>query len=289
MAAPFALGNMAQYSLQLLRGQMINQLAHVQLAHQAVGQTGYNGLSLQEFIKGKRDRPKRRDPGIMLGEALNGIMRSDPGLLRHASINLSEGVKIAKLASESVMAIQEKIRCMRETVRDLRAPEQGSNIRLALRAEYNRMSGLIAADVQNASYRGMKILDGSAWKQEKYITPDPGGDTGKIVLQAGRETVALTLFNIASLTRFRPTDTEEGSLTVTDRMLLEVNSLFSSIREIYDARATLYAAESVSYERRADLLDAARQRVNPGDEQALRDILLEIIMREPGTFFNLRT
>lgn len=289
MAAPFALGNMAQYSLQLLRGQMINQLAHVQLAHQAVGQTAYNGISLQEFIKGKRNQPKRRDPGVMLGEALDGIMRSDPTLLRHAAINLSEGVKIAKLASESLAVVQEKVRRMRVIVRTLHDPELNPNARLALRAEYNSLSRLIAADVQNTVYRGMRILDGNAWKSERYITPDPGGDTGKIVLQVGRETMGLTLFNVTAYTAFRPTDTEEGSLTVTDRMLLEVDSLFSSMREIYEARAGIYAQEAASYERRADLLDAARQHVNPGDEQALRDILLEIIMREPSTFFNLRT
>lgn len=289
MAAPFALGNMAQYSLQLLRGQMINQLAHVQLAHQAVGQTAYNGISLQEFIKGKRDRPKRRDPGIMLGEALNGIMRSDPTLLRHAAINLGEGVKIAKLASESLAVVQERVRRLRVIVSALHDPELSPNARQALRAEYNSLARLIASEVQSAVYRGMHILDGNAWKNEKYITPDPSGDTGKIVLQVGRETMGLTLFNIASLTAFRPTDTEEGSLTVTDRMLLEVDSMFSSMREIYDARAGIYAQEAASYERRADLLDAARQRVSPGDEQALRDILLEIIMREPSTFFNIRS
>ncbi|MDR1126474.1 MAG: hypothetical protein LBM64_10550, partial [Deltaproteobacteria bacterium] len=180
MAAPFALGNMAQYSLQLLRGQMINQLAHVQLAHQAVGQSAYNGISLQEFIRGKRDRPRRRDPGVMLGEALNGMLRSDPALLRHAAINLGEGVKIAKLASEALLLIQEKIRRMREIVRSLREPGLTSGARLALRAEYNSQSRLIAADVQHTSHRGLRILDGNAWKSEKYITPDPSGDTGKI-------------------------------------------------------------------------------------------------------------
>lgn len=295
MAAPFALGNAAQYSLQLLRGQMISEMVTEQLSGPASARSGASGsgISLREYILGKTEQPRPGEaslnPGSTLNGALVGVLADDAAKLRQASKNLGQGVKISRRASSALANTQDKVRRMREIVAALGDPSLSASEKVALRVEYNGLSRQIAEEVQNTEYQGTKLLDGESWAENPAVTPGENNDSGTLTLQGGPEETKLTLYNITPYTNFTPGDTDEGALTATAQMLAEADSLFGTMRESYEARAGLYAAEAASYERQADLLDEAGQRARPGDAQNLREKLLELMTSEQGQLLNAQS
>ncbi len=81
MAYYHASSNAAQYAMQLLRGQMVSQIISGQMG-------GVGGLSLNEFMLGKQEKPRRSGTDIM-NDALSGLIRSDARMLRQASKNMN--------------------------------------------------------------------------------------------------------------------------------------------------------------------------------------------------------
>ncbi|MDR1242152.1 MAG: hypothetical protein LBM00_05120 [Deltaproteobacteria bacterium] len=270
MADSYASGDAAQYSMQLLRGQMLNQLM--------LGQIG--GLSLNEFILGKES--PRRSGRDMMHDALTGLMRSDAAMLRQASKNMGEGEAISKLAGESVKSIGEKIARMRE----IAAEASGSPANLPeLKAEYGDLASQIKATIENTFYNGMQILDGGSWGDEERVSESADGATGKLVLQAGRSPTDLTLYNLETFKDFKPADLDPGILTATAVTLSEAQKTLGGMQESYEARAGLYASEASSYARQAGILDEA-SGISGGDVQSLKDALLNILLREQGLVVN---
>jgi flagellin len=274
MANSYATGDAAQYSMQLLRGQMINQLM--------LGQIG--GMSLNEFILGK---PTMRSGREMMNDALTGLMRSDAAMLHQASKNMGEGESISKIAGEAVKSIRDKIIRMQDISDALFNSSTPLADHSTLKAEYSDLASQIKATIENTSYNGMKLLDGSAWTDGR-ITSIGTGETGKLTLQAGQSPTDLTLYNLAiDKNFFDNTPADNNAFFEGTYAFLETKQqTLSGMQQSYEARAGLYAAEASSYERQADIIDEATGKATPGDVQSLKDSLLNILLREQGLVVN---
>jgi flagellin len=268
MANSYAPGEAALYSMQLLRGQMLGQLLLGQIS----------GISLNEFILGK-PASARRSGRAMMNDALTGLMRSDAAMLRQASKNMGEGEAVSKLAGEGIQSIHEKMSRMREIALGVQASGSAGP---SEKDEYMALAAQIAAVVENTGYNGIGLLDGSAWAADPRVAGS--GGTGKLSLQAGRSQVDLTLYNLEYLKNsFDSADLDDaGTIASLDTGLRSLDAM----RESYAARAGLYASEAASYERQAGILDEAAGKAKPGDEQSLKDALLNILLREQGMLVN---
>lgn len=269
----FDSNTLAQYSLNLLRGQMITQL---------IGGQVMSGLSLTDFILGRSQQRKRSGTDIM-NDALTGLMRSDAAALRQGSKNMDQAKALMQTGAEALKGISTNVGRMREIVDSLvgmpNTPE-----RTALRNEYFSLASNIINTIEGTSFNGLKVLDGTDWANHEGITPN--GDTGKLSLQAGGSASELTLYNLGSYKEFfERTNVLNNNpmLSATASTLEQFSGLLGSMTESYEARASLLGSESASLQRRADILDEATSRAKPGDEQSLRDILVDILMRDSGS------
>lgn len=267
-------GRLAEYSLNLLRGQMINQLT----ARPSL--MGAGGLSLTEFILGKPGEAARRGPGAGLADdALDVLLRSDSAMLRQASRNmlLAKGLLVA--GGEAIGKILRKVWRMGEIVRKLRGSAESDD---DLVAEYLKLAAQIKAIIKNAQYDDIRLLDGSDWADDGRIAVT--GATGKLSLQAGPASAELVLYDLQSYKNaFRGSDLTPGTLALTGDSLGKFAASLEGMAASYTARAGLLDAEAASLERRADILDEAAGRAAPGDPAGLRQALLDILLRDGGT------
>lgn len=267
-------GQLAEYSLNLLRGQMINQLTA------GPSLLGAGGLSLTEFILGKPKETARRGPGAsQTDDALDVLLRSDSAMLRQASRNmlLAKGLLVA--GGEAIGKILRRVWRMGEIVRELRGSAQSDG---DLVAEYLELAAQIKTIIKNAQYDGVRLLDGSDWADDERVSAAEG--TGKFSLQAGGAGPELVLYDLQSYRNtFRASDLGPETLALTGESLGEFAAALEGMAASYRARAGLLDAEAASLERRADVLDEAAGLARPGDSAGLRQALLDILLRDGGT------
>lgn len=268
----YTANTLAEYSLNLLRGQMITQIISGQ------GLSGVNGMSLTEFILGK-PKEARRSGADMMNDALTGLMRSDAAMLRQASKNMMQGKALLETGRDAIKNIQEKARRMSEITAELQANYVND---VALKDEYASLASGIKSIIEGTQFNGIKLLDGEKWAEDERITVD--GSTGKISLQAGNAPSTLTIYNLeAYKTAFQATDLDPGSLSATAGMLGQFSTMLEGMGYSYDARAGLLDSEAASFERQADILDEATGKAKPGDEESLKQTLVDILMRDSGS------
>ncbi len=270
---------LAQYSLNLLRGQMITQLVGGQMC----GELG--GASLTEFILG-RAKPQKRTGTDMMNDALTGLMRSDAAMLRQGSKNMEQGRALLEVGESALSGISEKVGRMREIVDALQNDYSQYSV---LEPEYTSLSADIKSVIEGTSFNGLRILDGSTWAADGRVTPN--GDTGKLALQAGNSQSELTLYDLQNYKDlFVSADlSSPAQLALTASSLEHFSGMLSGMEESYKARAGLLATEGAGMLRQADILDEATGRAKPGDEDGLRQVLIDILMRENGSVLDGRT
>lgn len=268
----FDANTLAQYSLNLLRGQMITQL---------IGGQAINGLSLTDFILG-RSQPKKRSGTDIMNDALSGLMRSDAAGLRQGSKNLDHAKALMQTGAAALKDISASTGRMREIVSSLTGMADGAE-KDALKAEYLSLSGKITSSIEGTRFNGINVLDGTDWASYESITLN--GETGKLSLHAGGAPGELTLYDLKTYKNaFTAADLlDDTTLGVTASSLEQFSGLVERMTESYEARAALLGSESASLQRRADILDEATGRAKPGDEGSLRDILVDILMRDSGS------
>lgn len=269
----YAANVLAEYSLNLLRGQMITQLMTGQ------GIFGGGGVSLSEFILGKPKESARRSGTDMMNDALTGLMRSDAAMLRQASKNMLQGKALLEVGSEAISGIREKVARMNEIVTELQSDYTSA---ATLKTEYTSLADSIKSVIEGTQYNGIKLLDGENWAGDERITVN--GGTGKISLQAGNAGTELTLYDLqAYKTAFDESDLDQGNLATTASALGQLSTTLEGMEASYKARAGLLNSEAASFERQADILDEATGRAKPGDEESLKQTLIDILMRETGS------
>lgn len=281
MVNNFHTANMlAEYSMNLLRGQMISQLM--------TGQP-LQGMSLAEFILGKPAAQARRSGKDMMDDALSGLMRSDAGMLRQASKNMLQGKELLQAGSSAIKSIQEKVARMSEITAHL----QNNYVQTeadVLKSEYTDLAASIKSTIEGAQFNGISLLDGAAWASDERVSVS--GDTGKISLQAGKAPTELTLYDLQSykngfnandLGQGLDADQDRATLSATADALKQFSTMLSGMGSSYEARAGLLDNEAASFERQADILDEATSRAKPEDEESLKQALVDILMRDTGS------
>jgi flagellin len=256
-------------ALNLLRGQMIAQML-------VGGLTG--ALSLTEFILGQV-APARRTGRDMMHDALTGLMRSDAAMLRQGAMNLNQGRALLETGSRAVSGIEAKVARMKDLAAMMPAsgtPEY---------TEYGDLAADIASLIAGTQFNGLSILDSSAWAQAG-IQLD--GAVGKISVQAGKSPLQLTLYDLEPYkTAFDITDLDSTtSAAAAAASLDQFSSLLAGMKESYEARAGLLASEGTALQRQADILDEATGKAGTGGVEALREALINILMRESGAVLN---
>lgn len=275
MADNFHAANMlAEYSLNLLRGQMVTQLMTGQ------GLVGVNGMSLTEYILGKPREKARRSGTDMMNDALTGLMRSDAGMLRQASKNMLQGKALLETGSEAIGLIREKVKRMNEIV--------GSYVTgdTALKTEYADLAAGIKSVIEGTQFNGIKLMDSDGWADDERITPN--GSTGKLQLQAGYAQNELTLYDLKGYkTTLAAYDLDNAiDLSNATADLSVFDTMLEGMDSSYKARAGLLSTESATFERQADILDEATGRAKPGDEESLKQAIIDILMRNGGSILN---
>lgn len=270
MAGDFYTANMlAEYSLNLLRGQMITQLVSGQ------GLPGTGGLSLTEFILGK-PKEKRRSGTDMMNDALSGLMRSDAAMLRQASKNMLQGKALLGTGNEAIKSMQEKAQRMGDILSEMQSSGLGNS---ALEAEYASLSSDIKGIIEGTKFNGISLFDGSAWQNDERVSTD-GSGVGKISLQAGNSTTELTLYDLGN---YKDPAIFDINGQNTASALEQFKRMLSGMGSSYTARAGLLDSEAASFERQAEILDEATGKAKPGDEEGLKEALVDILMRDKGS------
>lgn len=266
---------LAQYSLNLLRGQMITQI----ISGKDLAAAG--GLSLTEYILGKRDE-KKRSGTDMMNDALTGLMRSDAAMLRQASKNMMQGKALLEAGSAGIESIQDKVRRMSEITAELQNDYTNA---AALKVEYMELADNIKSIIEGTSFNGLSLLDGDGWADDERITTS--GMTGKLGLQSGKAQNELTLFDLKFYkSGWAASDLDQVNLSLTAGTLSQFMTTLEGMNESYKARAGLLNSEAATFERQAGILDKATGKAKPGDEGSLRDALVEILMRDSGSVFS---
>lgn len=284
MASSYNADLLAEYSLNLLRGQMFSQLTGMSL----------NGWSLADFVLG---RPPKRSGTDIMNDAVSGLMRSDAALLRQGSKNMAQGKALLESGAAALESIAGKAARMKEIVDSVDPSLAGTATLDALKAEYLSLASAVKGVIEGTSFNGLRILDGAAWSgRDGDISP--AGGTGKISLSAGGAPSDLTLFDLQNYKDMfaNSADADFGALSgvlpgPTDirNTLANFVSLLGDMGASYKARAGLLENEGQSLERRASILDEATGKAAPGDEAALRQALLDILLREQGALLETVT
>lgn len=269
MADSFYTANMlAEYSLNLMRGQMITQLM--------AGQTSAGGgMSLTEYILGKpRSAGRRSCPDA--DNAARRLMNGNSASLREASKCMLMAKALLETGGESIILILNNIRRMNSITAEIRC---GAGNKAALRAEYAALAARIKSIIEGASFDGVKLLDGEAWKNDGRVTVN--GDTGKLGLGSGESRSEVTLYDLQGYKNaFQAGDLEQGALQATSGGLEQFAGMLEGMASSYRARAGLLNTEAAGFERQADILDEACGKAAPGDEAGLKDALVSILLRD---------
>ncbi|MCL1916317.1 MAG: hypothetical protein FWG17_06415 [Desulfovibrionaceae bacterium] len=261
---------LTDYSLNLLRGQMLEQLT-------LGGISG--GMSLLGFTLGQ---PARRSGREMMNDALTGLMRSDAAMLRQGAKNLDQGKALLETGIAALESMQAQVERMRDIVGQFRAGEGTAD----LGAEYANLNRNLNETLGGTSFNGLKLFDGSGWDEDERVQTD--GNVGRLELQAGQSQHGLTLYDLSEHKDIgynkitNPDNPSQTELADQDAELAGFAQRLAGIQESYQARSGLLASEGAALERQADILQEATRRAGSQDQQTMRQILMELLLREQG-------
>ena len=301
MSYSYAAGDAAQYSMQLLRGQMVNSLVSGQYS---------GGISLNEFMLGKKpESAPKALPAGMGDDALTRLVRSDAQTLKSGSARMAEGAEVVKNAAGDFAEVDKRLCNMIELTEKVR---QNPSFKCRLQDEYNCQAVQIGVIIAASNYKGQNLLDGSTWDGGRVSCADSACSTGKYRLGSGAGSALsdlrsgatqnggpqnggpvgeLTLFSLSSFKEaFAETDLDHPEQAASK--LASARAMVSTIKDSYEARAGLYASESSSLERQASVLEqAAHKAAESGQqgEQGIRDAVLDILLSDQGNVLEARS
>lgn len=290
MAYSYAAGNAAQYSMQLLRGQMVNSLMSGQYA---------GGISLNEFMLGKKSdpAPKALSTGTsgLQDDALGRLVRSDAQSLKASASRMAEGAEVVRSAASDFAEVDKRLCNMIELTEKVRL---NPSAKCRLQDDYTCQAIQIAAIIHASKYQGQNLLDGSTWDGTRVRCADSACNTGKYRLGAEQGLGAMnstaqasadvssevTLFSLSAFKNaFAENDLDHPDEAASK--ITSARTMISTIKDSYEARAGLYASEASSQERQARVLEQAAQKAAAGGqigEQGIRDAVMDILLSDQG-------
>ncbi len=257
-------------TLNLIRGQMLSGL---------LSQYGM-GASLTDLVLNRH--PATRSGREIMESALTGLSRSDAGMLRQASKNVSEASSLLKEAASGVAGIKDRLERMKTLAEKVQANEMDLGV---AQSEYGDLLSGLSGIVKGSRYNGISLMNGPDWTGDERVGFNSGDLAGKLQIQAGNDQSQLSLYDLSSL----PGDLAGLDLTdsATTDLLSSKLGTISSLKQSYEARAGLYESEAAAFKNQAKILDEAAQRAINSGKTHSRDLeLLNMLLSEQGNLFN---
>ena len=262
-------------TMALLRSQLINQ---------ALQSSGSVDSLIYHTLMNAQPRDTGRD---ISNAALTGRIRSDAGMLRQASKNVSEGgsiLTLAATATQSISAALTRMQTLAQGVAD-------GTLTPAAQTEYNTLAANISGTIASTAYNGISLLNGNAWAGDERLSVSGSGlqKTGTLGIQAGTSSRPLTLTDLSSLestlagTDLSNTTNAAAAATTISNLLGSVNTLDQS----YESQAGNFSSEAKSLKRQAGILAATAARAQQNPEVDSATLLLDMLLKERGRLFVL--
>lgn len=254
------------------------------------------GADLRSLLLKNAGARRLTDP---TAAALTGRIRSDAGMLRQASRNVSEAASVSLMAASGVTSMRESLDRMKAIAEGV---ADGSISTTAGRAEYNDLVKVIDGAIASASYNGMKLFDSDGWAADERITltgtAGAPGTTGKVHIQAGTGGFDMSLHDMSfiadrnfsslsgvnGLTMVGATDLADASAASTAATRLSsLTSYVSGIESMLSSRATGFASQASSLASQASILDAAAAtRARTNESRTLEQLILDYLVTDAG-------
>jgi flagellin len=237
----------------------------------------------------------------LLGAALGGSLRGDAAMLRQASSNVSEARTMMSMAADAAGSIASLLKEAQTLADDFLTATQGMTpgplspydaLYERYQPLYDAISKNIDSIIQNTTYNGIPLLDGSAWKNgdpRLAVTRDAGDKpvAASVHIQAGNSGFPLAFSDMGA--DFAGLISKIGLYNNPD-ILTGLSSLQKSaqnLADMYAGRAGSLHGQAASLQSQAKILEeTAAQRARTPAPVSTESLLLNLILRDSGGLFS---
>lgn len=281
-------------SMQLLQQDMLTN---------SLFSGGQVGRDLRSLLLTESAALKLTDP---TAAALTGRIRSDAGMLRVASQNVSEAASITLMAESGVETLRQSLDRMQEIAEGV---SDGTISAASGQSEYDDLVTKIDGIIASSSYNGFNLFDSTGWAGDERITQSgTGGEpgtTGKISIQAGDSSFTISLqdlsfisdHNFGSLSAVNglamdgATDIADATAASTaSTQLSSLVSYVSGIESMLEGRAADLASQASGLSSQASILDtAANTRARTNETRSIEQLVLDYVVNNVGKIIDSST
>jgi flagellin len=251
---------------------------------------GSVGKSLRDLVLAESGSLRLTDPAA---QALSGKLRSDSGMLRQASANVSEAASVTAMAQSAAGTIRSSLERMQELAEGVADGSLGVS---AAQAEYQSLIDTIEGTVDSASYNGFNLLSAGGWGADERITLNgaagTAGTTGTIHIQAGTGGFGLVLHDLSYLKGvFDTADIQDAAAATTAATAISGHvSDVQGIETMLEKRGEGLTAQSEALASQAEILQtAAATREATDDKRSVEELLLDYVLTNVGKIVDTDT
>lgn len=264
---------------------------------------GQVGRDLRSMLLQESAALRLTDPS---SAALTGRIRSDAGMLRQASKNVSEAASITLQSESGVETLRQSLDRMKEIADGV---ADGTISTSAGQAEYNDLVTKIDGIISSTSYNGMNLFDSAGWASDERITQSGTsgvpGTTGKLSIQAGDSSFNIslqdlsfiadrsfaTLSSVNGLTMTGAADLADATAAATtSSRVSSLSSYVSGIESMLEGRASDLASQASGLSAQSSILDAAAStRAKTNESRSIEQLVLDYIVNNVGKIIDSST
>ncbi|MDR0238982.1 MAG: hypothetical protein LBI88_01975 [Deltaproteobacteria bacterium] len=236
----------------------------------------------------------------LLGVALGGSLRGDAAMLRQASSNVSEAQAMMNMAATAAGNIAGQLNEASTLTGAFLAAVQTQGLSPGNPAydalyeqyqpRYKAISDNIDNIIQNTTYNGMPLLNGSAWGGDERLSVMWGASgpvAASVHIQAGESGFPLTFSDMSA--DFADVVTKVGLYgnPAVQTGLSSLQSSAQTLADLYAGRAGSLQGQATSLQSQAKILEeAAAHRIKTPAPVSTESLLLNLILRDTGGLFS---
>lgn len=264
---------------------------------------GQVGRDLRSLLITESSSLKLTDPSAA---ALTGRIRSDAGMLRQASKNVSEAASITLQSESNVETLRQSLDRMKEIADGVANGTIGTS---SGQSEYNDLVTKIDGIIASTSYNGINLFDSAGWAGDERVTlsgtSGVPGTTGKISIQAGDGSFNIslqdlsfianrnfaTLSSVNGLTMVGATDlADAAAAATTSSRVSSLSSYVAGIESMLEGRSADLASQASGLSAQASILDtAANTRSKTNETRSIEQLVLDYIINNVGSIIDSST
>ncbi len=264
---------------------------------------GQVGRDLRSLLIAESASLRLTDP---MAAGLTGQIRSDAGMLRTASQNVSEAASITLQSESNVETLRESLDRMQEIAAGV---ADGTISTAAGESEYDDLVTKIDGIISASSYNGISLFDSAGWAADERVTQSGTsgvpGTTGKISIQAGTSAFDLslqdlsfiadrsfaTLSSVNGLTMVGATDlADAATASTTSTRISSLSSYVAGIESMLEGRAADLSSQAAGLSAQASILDtAAETRAKTNESRTLEQLVLDYVITNVGKIIDSST